>query len=120
MITVYVRGIEAHGRHGVAPEEKVLGHRFRCDLEVDIASGAEQSDRLDETADYAALAELAHGVLTHGGSDLVEFLAGEIGRAVLERFPEVQRVRVDVAKLLPPIATPSTEAGARVELTRPG
>lgn len=118
MVTVYLKGIQAHGRHGVAPEEKVLGHRFRCDVEIDLHASPDRTDNLTDTVNYAAVALFARSVLARGGSDLFERLAGEIADGILAMDERIARVRVDVAKLQPPIDVLLDEAGARVERSR--
>jgi 7,8-dihydroneopterin aldolase/epimerase/oxygenase len=102
---IRVEGIEFHGLHGVLPEERVLGHRFRVDLtlELDLAP-AGRTDDLSLTVDYA---EAARTVLEVGNGPsvcLVETLAERIAGVLLERFPRLEAVQVRAAKLHPPVA----------------
>jgi dihydroneopterin aldolase len=54
---VEVRGIDFHGAHGVAEEERRIGNRFRVDLafELDLRPAGENDD-LARSVDYAAAA----------------------------------------------------------------
>ena len=95
------------GHHGYLEEERRLGQRFLVDLEVELADTATASDRIEDTVDYRRLAQLVRDVF--GGPErlLLEALAGAVADGVLERFEEVERVRVRVRKpdvvLEPPV-----------------
>ncbi len=82
--------------------ERATGHRFRADLEAEISDEALARDDLAGTVDYAELARLVLRVSEERECRTVEALVGRIGRAALDRFPEVRRLRVRVAKIHPP------------------
>lgn len=101
---IHVEGIEFHGLHGLLPEERVLGHRFRVDaaLELDLAS-AGRTDDLEQTVDYAAVARAVVEVGIGPSVCLVEALAERIASRLLEQFPRLDAVELRVAKLQPPV-----------------
>jgi dihydroneopterin aldolase len=108
-----------YGFHGVNPEEREQGQRFAVDLTIwiDLTSAAE-SDNLEDTLSYATVYKQVRAVVEGEPSKLLEHLAGRIGRAVLEDT-RVQRVRVLLTKLMPPIKGMTTGTSA-VELDLEG
>ena len=77
-------GMRFEGRHGVLPDEKIHAQPFEVDivLHADLAVAA-RSDHLADTADYAALFDLARGIVEGPSRNLIEALAGSIADAVL-------------------------------------
>ena len=92
-------GITLYGYHGARPEERTLGQRFvvDVDLEADLRSAA-AADALDLTVNYSEVYALVAEFVQGEPVNLLETLGERIARAVLERFPQVQRARVRVAK----------------------
>lgn len=96
MIVVEVEGLEIFGRHGVGDEERQQGRTFLYDLRLEVTDAA-QSDRLEDTVDYVAVAEVVKGISDARQFQLLEALAVAVADAIVERFP-VERVRVRVRK----------------------
>ena len=96
MIVVEVEGLEIFGRHGVGEEERMRGQTFLYDLRLEVSDAA-RSDRLEDTVDYVAVAEVVQEVSAANQYQLLEALAGAVADAVSERFP-VEAVRVRVRK----------------------
>lgn len=96
MIVVEVEALEIFGRHGVEDEERERGQAFLYDLWLEVSDSAE-SDRLEDTVDYVAVAELVREISDSRNFNLLEALASSVADAIVERFP-VQRVRVRVRK----------------------
>jgi dihydroneopterin aldolase len=114
---IRVEGIEFHGFHGLLPEERVLGHRFRVDLELELPlRAAGEADDLELTVDYAAAASAALEVGAGESVRLVETLAERIAARLLRDFPPIDAVTVRVAKLHPPV--PLLFAASAVEIRR--
>jgi 7,8-dihydroneopterin aldolase/epimerase/oxygenase len=116
---IVLRGLRVVGTHGVLPEEKRRAQPFEVDLElhVDLAPAGD-SDRLEDTVDYAGVADAAAAVVAGPPSyDLLEALAGAVASAALASDPRVTAVTVDLRKLQPPLALDIATVGVRV--TRP-
>lgn len=96
---IFVEGLEFVGAHGVYDEERHEGRRFIADVSVTLANtSSTRSDALEETLDYRGLAAIVLEV-AHGEShSLIEWLAGEMTRRVLERHAEVMDVTVTLKK----------------------
>lgn len=103
MDRILITGLREVGVHGVLPEERTRPQPFEVDveLEVDLARASE-SDDLDDTVDYGAVCESVGRVVRSERYDLIERLAARIAE-VCAVDPRVQRVRVTVRKLRPPV-----------------
>lgn len=112
---VALRGLEVFGRHGVHEAERALGQRFVVDLELALATDAATvSDRLQDTVDYAALADRVAAVVGGAPVALLERLAALIADAAMAD-PAVAGVRVTVRKPHVALAHPIREAAVTLE-----
>jgi 7,8-dihydroneopterin aldolase/epimerase/oxygenase len=84
-------------------------------LDIDLAA-ASRSDKLAHTVGYDQVVEVASQAFCARRRRLVEAAAGAVAEAILERFPQVLRVRVTVHKPHAPIA--ATFAGVGVTIVR--
>jgi len=114
---IELRGLRALGTHGALPEEQVRAQPFEVDVEVEVDLGAAgQSDALEDTVDYGALASLVVAVVENEHCTLLERLAERIADAV-RADPRVLSATVAVRKLRPPVPVDLDTAGVRI--TRP-
>lgn len=113
---VRLTGLRATGFHGVFAHEKREGQEFVVDvvLEGDL-SVAGRSDRLEDTVNYAVVADLAHDRITGPSFDLIEALAEAIAGDCLS-LDRVASVEVTVAKPAAPI--PHSFADVSVTIRR--
>ena len=87
------------GHHGDMPEERESRQPFEVDLIVHLdLSAAGASDDLDQTVDYAPLAEIARRAVEERSFRLIEALAGSIADEVLAAAPRADSVEVRVRK----------------------
>jgi dihydroneopterin aldolase len=86
------------------------------ELEASITSAA-WSDRLDETIDYAQVAERVVALGTSLNCRLLEALVEQLVEMVFAEFP-VDRVGMWIRKLHPPLAMVAGSVGVRFERTR--
>lgn len=95
--------LRLRGRHGAYPGERERERDFLVDvsLAVDIAEAA-RTDDLASTADFAAVAQVLREIVGGPPRRLLETVALEAARAVLERFSQVNEVRLRLAKAEPP------------------
>jgi 7,8-dihydroneopterin aldolase/epimerase/oxygenase len=111
---VSLRGLRAHGHHGVLPFERANGQEFVVDVELELhTSPAATSDELDDTVDYGALAEQLAAVVTGDPVNLIETLAERLA-AVCLRDPRVQAVTVEVHKPKAPVTVPVDDISVRI------
>ncbi|AYO82936.1 dihydroneopterin aldolase [Methylobacterium brachiatum] len=112
-----VARIAVFGRHGVLPEEAVLGQRFYISLDarLDLAP-AGRSDDVAHTVSYADLTQIAVDIATERRFNLIEALAEAIAATILERFGSVEAITVRVDKPSAPV--PAILDGVSIEITR--
>ena len=96
MIVVELEGLEVFGHHGADEAERERGQTFLFDVRLEVADVA-RSDRLADTVDYVAVAELVKDVSDGRRYHLLEALSSDVADAVVERF-SVEGVRVRVRK----------------------
>ena len=103
MDVIAIRGIRAMGVHGALEEEQHRPQPFEIDVELEIdAALPSQTDRLEDTVDYGAVAEAVVRVVESERYHLLERMATRIAE-VCSADQRVQGVEVTVRKLHPPV-----------------
>jgi dihydroneopterin aldolase len=101
--TIVIRGLRELGVHGVLPEEQTRPQPFEVDVDLTVdLTAAGESDVLDDTVDYAAVAEAVSRVVRSERHQLLERLATRIAE-VCRVDERVTSVSVTVRKLHPPV-----------------
>jgi dihydroneopterin aldolase len=101
---INVNGIKAFGYHGVLPHEAVEGQEFIVDLALSLdLSAASRSDNLDETVNYADLAQIVHDNIVGERVQLIERLAGQIADQIKSSYPQIDSISVTVHKPHAPV-----------------
>jgi dihydroneopterin aldolase len=104
--TVLVKGLRLDASIGVFEWEKQIKQTLVFDLELFCDfTAALSSDAIEDAVDYAAVCQEIETLLTRKHYQLLENLAGEITRALLEKF-SLQAIRLEIYK---PGAVASTE-----------
>ena len=117
---IELRGLRVMGTHGVLPEEQARAQPFEIDidLEVDLDPAA-GSDDLDDTVDYAGVAETAADVVANERHALLERIAARIADRVLAEDDRITAITVTIRKLRPPVPVQLDSAGVRLRRVRP-
>ena len=101
---IRVTGIKAFGYHGVLPHEATEGQEFIVDLLITLDLRAVSlSDDLDETINYADLAQIAHDNIVGERVQLIERLAGRIAEEISSAYSQITSVSVTVHKPHAPV-----------------
>jgi dihydroneopterin aldolase len=117
--TLTLSRMRFHSRHGVLPEETVRGQDFEVTVQLDLPlAEAGRSDDLTRTVDYRAVHDVVRSVMIGPPRQLVEALAEAVAAEVLQRFPRVQAVEVEVTKLSPPVDFVSAGLAVRIRRSR--
>jgi dihydroneopterin aldolase len=104
MDEIVLNGLTFFGTHGVNPEETELGQRFGVDVSLWVdMSDAVASDRLEDTVSYSAIYKLIRKEVEGKPSRLLEHLAGRLVEAILAHDQRIEKARVKVTKLNPPL-----------------
>jgi 7,8-dihydroneopterin aldolase/epimerase/oxygenase len=107
-----------HGRHGTLQAEHDLGQPFVVSIELYLdLRPAGTSDELTKTVDYSEVHRTARDIVEGPPVQLTETLAERIAAATLDEHPQVEAVKVKVAK--PHVRLDDTVlAGSAVEILR--
>jgi dihydroneopterin aldolase len=114
-VTIELRGLRLHGRHGVYPHEKEQGQDFVFDVQLDVGERG-LSDRLEDAVDYSEVASTVQEVSDARSYDLLEALATAVADELLRRFG-AERAVVRVTK--PAVKPGGLEGTAGVSVSRP-
>jgi dihydroneopterin aldolase len=109
-----------YGYHGVHSDERRMGRKFYIDVELTMdLKAAGTSDDLGRTIDYAAVYALIREIEGSKQYSLLEALAEDIARRILERFP-AQQVVVRTRKSEVPVGGLMDYAEVEITRTREG
>lgn len=115
---IIIEQLEFRGRCGVTSEERARPQLFAVDLELDChLEPAGRSDDLRHTVDYATVAERIVELGTSQESRLLEAMAERFLTALFDEF-RVDRIKLWLRKLHPPITQITKSMGLTVERTR--
>jgi len=111
---IVITGIRGIGHHGVLDFERRDGQEFIVDVSLDVdMSTSSSSDDLDDTVNYATVAEAVHALIVGEPVDLIETLAERVAQACLAHS-SVTRVAVTVHKPHAPIPVPFDDVEIRI------
>ena len=99
MLTVSLHGIRIHGKHGLYPEEAILGNWFEVD--IDVKAPIAFSDKWP-FIDYSAINTIVHDIFIKP-TQLLETLVQRIHESLKSIAPEGSVVRVAIRKMHPPV-----------------
>ena len=115
---IVLDSVRLYAYHGVLEQERRVGGWFSVSLRVhcDVAR-AIATDSLQDTVSYADLLDLVRQEMRQP-SQLLEHVAGRIGRQVLDRFPQVSKSEVRLLKLNPPMGADCDGAGVEIVVSK--
>ena len=113
-VTIEVSGLSLFTHVGVTEAEREVGQRLLLDLRLDVGEcDATVTDRIEDTADYAQVCEMANLVAQQRSYKTLERLCAAIADRLLERY-DANAVWVKAAKPEPPMALPVSEVSVEV------
>jgi len=100
---IKLKNIKVFSYHGCLDEEGKIGSEYRVDLKVhgDLSNSA-KTDKLGDTIDYVHLNRIVKEEMAIR-SKLLENVAERILNRVMSELIMVQKAKVDVSKINPPI-----------------
>jgi dihydroneopterin aldolase len=115
--TLTLSRLHFFAHHGILPGEAERGQDFEVTVHLELPLGeAGRTDDLSQTVDYRQVRDIVRGVMEGPPRKLVEALAEAVAAEVLQAFPSVQSVGVEVVKPRPPVDF--TSAGVVVRIRR--
>jgi dihydroneopterin aldolase len=116
MIKVSLHGAEFFARHGFYKEEQILGNYFVVNIEACFNPQATAiNDDLNNTLNYEQLYEIAKAAMAVP-KQLLETVAQEIADNIMQQFPYLSTLQVEVRKLNPPLKGKIAASGITVYL----
>ena len=104
MDKIKVQGLKLYAYHGVNPEEKREGQPFVFDIDLSVnMTKACHSDNVEDTVSYAKVVKTVKRVFTAEKYDLIERAAQVVADAILDEYPAVHRVDVELKKPEAPV-----------------
>lgn len=117
-MNIHVRGLSFLSHHGITEEERINGQWLNADIWADVDARAGETDRMEDTVDYVDIAALLVECSESSKSFTLERLAEVYCSAVLERWPLVQRIWVELRKPRPLIPYTVGTVGVSHEKSR--
>ena len=91
-------------RHGVLDEEETLGQRFYVDVVLTVDSlRALEEDSIEATVDYGVAFKVIEKIIVGERRFLIEALALEVAKALIARYPQIERAEITVRKPNAPV-----------------
>jgi 7,8-dihydroneopterin aldolase/epimerase/oxygenase len=114
-----LRGLSIYTHHGVSDAEQEIGQRLEFDISFDVPDcDAVLTDRLEDTVDYAQVADIVALAATERSYRTLERLANVIAERLMERYGS-DSVRVRAAKPEPPLPLAVEEVAVEVVREQP-
>jgi 7,8-dihydroneopterin aldolase/epimerase/oxygenase len=118
-VDVELRGLSIYTHHGVSDSEQEVGQRLEFDISFDVPDcDSVLTDRLEDTVDYAQVADIVALAATERSYRTLERLANVIAERLMERYGS-ESVRVRAAKPEPPLPLAIEEVAVEVVRERP-
>lgn len=115
---IYLEGLRYFARHGVDPQETIVGAYFTIDLKLKTDfSLAARTDNLAGTISYADV----HSTLKEEmqtPSKLLEHVCERIGQRLFKDFPAIEEVLIRLSKENPPMGADCKNVGVEVHYIR--
>lgn len=116
--TILLPQMHFHARHGVLPQERLVGAQFTVSIEATVRfDEALLTDRLEGTVSYADIHQAVKEEMAIP-SALLEHVAGRIAHRLLHDFPLIQALKIELMKQNPPMGADIPSAGVRLEVKR--
>jgi len=113
-VEVELRGLSLYTHHGVTDSEQEIGQRLEFDISFDVPDcDAVLTDRIEDTIDYAEVADIVALAATERSYRTLERLAQVVGERLVERYG-CDRVSVRAAKPEPPLPLSIQEVAVEV------
>lgn len=100
---IIVKGIKLYAYHGCTDEEQKIGTNYEVDVTIDAnLDKASESDNLNDTIDYVIVYEIVKEQMAIK-SRLIEHVAKRIIDQLLLKLQTIEKIKIRVSKISPPI-----------------
>lgn len=120
MEEIILKNIRVYACHGCLAEEEIIGSDYRVDLKIyaDLKK-AIQTDELIDTVDYVYLNKIVKEEMAIRAK-LLENVAGRISDRIFSELPQVQKLKLKIAKVNPPIGGDVAQVIVKIKRKRFG
>jgi dihydroneopterin aldolase len=100
---IELEGMEFYAYHGYFKSEQIIGNRFEVGVSIETdCEQAAQSDQLADALNYDSVYQLIKQEMLIR-SHLLEHVVGRIIDRIHQEFPQVNKVKVKISKMAPPM-----------------
>ena len=117
MLSIHLHNLRFFAHHGIYEEEKILGNEFEVNITVKHSPKRLPVKYLSDTIDYISVYELVKKRMSVHTA-LLETLATDIARQILENFSLAEAVSVSIKKLHPPVTQLLGSVGVQFDISR--
>ena len=114
---IFLRNLRFHAFHGMLPQESVTGNDYLVNVRIKFPlSDVFQTDCIADTIRYADAYECIRREMEKT-SQLLEHVAGRMGKCLIDSYPVIEEVDIEIMKINPPMGADCDGAGVELHLT---
>lgn len=114
---IFLRNLRFHAFHGMLPQECITGNDYLVNVRIKFPlSDVFQTDCITDTISYADAYECIRREMEKP-SQLLEHVAGRIGKCLIDSHPVIEEVDIEIMKINPPMGADCDGAGVELHLT---
>ncbi len=102
MAKVSLKGMKFYAFHGYYEFERRVGNNFILDVETEFELSESPEEHIEKTVNYESLYEICQQIM-HKKYSLLESVAYDIARKIKDEFEIINKVKVTLSKLNPPL-----------------
>ncbi len=115
---IQLNNMRFNGRHGVLPQEHIVGTTYRVNIAIDSDTRqAEEKDELEGTINYAEVYQTVKKEMAQE-SALIENVCYRIQQALIKQFTAIEKMTVTVTKEHPPVGGEMESASITLEYAK--
>lgn len=114
---ILIEGLKVETVVGCFDWERQIKQPLLLDLKIWVdLSAAAQSDRLDDTLNYAEICDIASQTIIDAAPELIEHAAGLVVNALFDQYQAIEKINITVRK--PAIISAAQSVGIQLERQR--
>ncbi|QEK11027.1 dihydroneopterin aldolase [Crassaminicella thermophila] len=104
MDKIIMKNLSFYGYHGAMPEENIIGQKFFVDIDLYLdLKKAGNTDCVAHTVHYGEAYEVVKNIVENKKFNLIEALAENIAKEILEQFSLVKEIHITIRKPEAPV-----------------
>jgi dihydroneopterin aldolase len=101
---IQLNNLRLFGYHGLHEEERILGNEFEVTISMEIKAPEVDNVSISDTINYAEVYELVREIFNQR-EGLLETICINMSTAIKNKFPQLQKISIQIIKLYPPISS---------------